>query len=67
MILFLGTYGEVYATENFVTFIDAMLQFVIFGTTKKRELELPSRLQRIVIDPYKYKELRHSLPENQGE
>lgn len=56
-----------YATENFVTYIDAILQFMTFVTSKKRGLELPTRLQRIVIDPIKYKELRQSLLENQGE
>lgn len=60
-------YGEIYATENLVTFIDAILQFVIFGTFKKRVLELPSRLHRVVIDPHKYKELKQSLSKDQSE
>lgn len=63
----IGTYGEIYATENLVTFIDAILQFVIFGTFKKRVLELPSRLHRVVIDPHKYKELKQSLSKDQSE
>lgn len=50
---------------NFVSFMDTMLQFGILGI-KTRELYLPTRLQRVVIDPLKQKKMSDSLSEGQS-
>lgn len=50
---------------NFVSFMDTMLQFEILGI-KTRELYLPTRLQRIVIDPLKQKKVIESLTEGES-
>lgn len=50
---------------NFVSFMDTMLQFGILGI-KTRELYLPTRLQRVVIDPLKHKKMSDSLTEEQS-
>lgn len=40
-----------------------MLQFSILGL-KVKELYLPTRMQRVIIDPVKHLEFIESLPEN---
>lgn len=42
-----------------------MLQFSILSI-KTRELFLPTRLQRVVIDPAKQKQIADALPEGSG-
>lgn len=58
-----GTSGQLEWTGNWVTFIDTMLQFSILGL-KVKELYLPTRMQRVIIDPVKHLELIESLEEN---
>jgi len=43
--------------------MDTMLQFSILGL-KVKELYLPTRMQRVIIDPAKHLEFIQSLPEN---
>lgn len=47
--LFLGVSGKLAWADNYVSFIDTMLQFSILGINS-RELYLPTRLQRVTID-----------------
>jgi len=43
-----------------------MLQFSILGL-KTKELYLPTRMQRVIIDPAKHLEYIETLPENSRE
>jgi len=43
--------------------MDTMLKFSILGL-KTKELYLPTRMQRVIIDPAKHLELIETLPEN---
>ncbi|XP_049874376.1 fatty acid synthase [Pectinophora gossypiella] len=45
-----GTAGELAWDDNWISFMDTMLQFGIIGVDT-RELYLPTRLQRALIDP----------------
>lgn len=45
-----GTVGELAWDDNWISFMDTMLQFGIIGVDT-RELYLPTRLQRALIDP----------------
>lgn len=45
-----GTRGELAWDDNWISFMDTMLQFGIIGVDT-RELYLPTRLQRALIDP----------------
>nr|AGR49310.1 fatty acid synthase [Agrotis ipsilon] len=45
-----GTCGELAWDDNWISFMDTMLQFGIIGVDT-RELYLPTRLQRALIDP----------------
>lgn len=45
-----GTQGQLAWDDNWISFMDTMLQFGIIGVDT-RELYLPTRLQRAVIDP----------------
>ncbi|XP_041987847.1 fatty acid synthase [Aricia agestis] len=45
-----GTVGRLAWNDNWVSFMDTMLQFCIIGVDT-RQLYLPTRLQRAVIDP----------------
>lgn len=60
---YLGISGQLEWTGNWVTFIDTMLQFSILGL-KVKELYLPTRMQRVIIDPVKHLEFIESLEEN---
>lgn len=46
----LGAVGELEWSENWVSFMDTMLQFSLIQKNA-RGLYLPTRLQRVVIDP----------------
>lgn len=45
-----GTVGSLAWEDNWISFIDTMLQFGIIGVST-RELYLPTRLQRVHVDP----------------
>ncbi|XP_022830419.1 fatty acid synthase [Spodoptera litura] len=45
-----GTAGQLAWDDNWISFMDTMLQFGIIGVDT-RELYLPTRLQRVLIDP----------------
>ncbi|KAM3957748.1 fatty acid synthase-like [Aphomia sociella] len=45
-----GTKGELEWNGNWISFMDTMLQFGLIGANT-RELYLPTRIQRVVIDP----------------
>ncbi|XP_066443807.1 fatty acid synthase isoform X2 [Eleutherodactylus coqui] len=45
-----GNKGKLLWTENWVTFLDTMLQMLVFGT-RGRNLRLPTRIQSVYIDP----------------
>jgi fatty acid synthase, animal type len=52
--------GELEWTENWTSFMDTMLQFSIMGKDL-RELYLPTRIEKVVLNPHKHlKELEHS-------
>lgn len=61
--LFLANSGKLEWIGNWISFIDTMLQFSILGL-KVKELYLPTRMQRVIIDPAKHLECIESLPEN---
>lgn len=55
--------GRLQWEENWVSFIDTMLQFSILGKDL-RELYLPTRIERAVFNPEKHFELLESLKQN---
>jgi len=59
----LGVSGKLDWSGNWITFMDTMLQFSILGL-KVKELYLPTRMQKIIIDPAKHLEFVQSLPKN---
>lgn len=63
---YLGTSGKLEWIGNWISFIDTMLQFSILGL-KVKELYLPTRMQRVIIDPAKHLEFIESLEENSRE
>lgn len=50
-----GSHGELKWDSNWISFIDTMLQFCILGQNT-RELYLPTRLQRALINPIEHLE-----------
>uniref|UniRef100_A0A8D8PNC5 Fatty acid synthase n=1 Tax=Cacopsylla melanoneura TaxID=428564 RepID=A0A8D8PNC5_9HEMI len=56
-----GLIGQLDWTGNWISYIDTMLQFSILGMDT-RELYLPTRMQRVCIDPTKHAQLLESLP-----
>ncbi|XP_059470308.1 fatty acid synthase [Neocloeon triangulifer] len=50
-----GVTGQLAWAENWISFMDCMLQFSILGQNT-RELYLPTRLQRAFIDPAKHQQ-----------
>lgn len=54
--------GKLQWEENYVSFIDTMLQFSILGKDL-RELYLPTRIERAVFDPTKHQEIIETLKE----
>ncbi|KAG7154441.1 Fatty acid synthase-like [Homarus americanus] len=47
-----GTHGSLMWKENWVAFLDTMLQFSLVGS-KQRALMLPTRIRKITVDPSK--------------
>jgi len=47
---------------NWISYIDTMLQFSILGL-KTKELYLPTRLQKIIVDPVKHLKIAESSSE----
>ncbi|XP_012261752.1 fatty acid synthase [Athalia rosae] len=60
-----GVAGQLFWDNNWVSYIDTMLQFSILGKDT-RDLYLPTRLQRAVINPIMHKELTAALKEKEG-
>lgn len=55
--------GKLQWQDNWVSFIDTMLQFSILGKDL-RELYLPTRIERAVFNPLKHFEITETLNEN---
>jgi len=55
--------GKIEWIGNWIIFIDSMLQLDNLGL-KIKELNLPTRSQKIIIDPKKHLEFIQSLPKN---
>lgn len=51
-----GVSGKLEWIGNWISYIDTMLQFSILGLNT-RELYLPTRMQRVCIDPHKHKQV----------
>ncbi|XP_063979711.1 fatty acid synthase [Diachasmimorpha longicaudata] len=60
-----GITGELAWINNWVSFMDTMLQFNILGKDT-RDLYLPTRLQYAAIDPIGHLQVAASLGENEG-
>lgn len=60
-----GNAGELEWIGNWITFIDTMLQFSILGRNT-RELYLPTRMQRVLIDPRKHRQAVEAIQEGAG-
>ncbi|XP_046612929.1 fatty acid synthase [Neodiprion virginianus] len=60
-----GVSGKLLWDDNWVSYIDTMLQFSILGKDT-RDLYLPTRLQRAIINPSHHKELASKLSEKEG-
>lgn len=58
--------GKLQWEDNWVSFIDTMLQFSILGKDL-RELYLPTRIERAVFNPLKHLELTESLKQSEGD
>lgn len=60
-----GLCGKLKWENNWISFIDTMLQFSILGQNT-RELYLPTRLQRAVINPTEHLQFIKTLQEGDG-
>lgn len=60
-----GINGKLKWENNWISFIDTMLQFSILGQNT-RELYLPTRLQRAVINPKEHLQFIKGLPEGES-
>lgn len=60
-----GLNGELTWESNWISFIDTMLQFSILGQNT-RELYLPTRLQRALINPIEHLKFIEAIPEGEG-
>lgn len=49
----IGVQGKLEWNGNWISYIDTMLQFSILGL-KTKELYLPTRIQKIIVDPVKH-------------
>jgi len=58
-----GVRGKLEWNGNWISYIDTMLQFSILGL-KTKELYLPTRIQKVIIDPVKHLNIVESLPQN---
>lgn len=65
IVLVTGSCGELEWIGNWITFIDTMLQFSILGKNT-RELYLPTRMQRVLIDPRKHRQAVEAVQEGAG-
>jgi fatty acid synthase len=61
-----GVSGKLEWQGNWISFMDTMLQFSILGQNT-RELYLPTRLQRAIINTRKHKEIVEALSWGEGE
>lgn len=61
-----GVSGKLEWQGNWISFMDTMLQFSILGQNT-RELYLPTRLQRAIINTKKHKEIIEDLSWGEGE
>jgi len=61
----LGVSGKLQWQGNWISFMDTMLQFSILGQST-RELYLPTRLQRVIINTKKHKQIIEALSEGEG-
>lgn len=62
----LGVSGRLQWQGNWISFMDTMLQFSILGQGT-RELYLPTRLQRAIINTKKHKQIVEALSEGECE
>lgn len=60
--MFLVLNGMLKWNGNWISFIDTMLQFKLFGMLKKG-LFLPTRIQQIIIDPISHVRFIDCLPD----
>lgn len=60
-----GRNGKLKWDNNWISFVDTMLQFSILGQNT-RELYLPTRLQKAIINPKLHTQLITSLPEGEN-
>ncbi|CAG9862121.1 unnamed protein product [Phyllotreta striolata] len=60
-----GSAGKLRWDNNWISYIDTMLQFSILGQNT-RELYLPTRLQRAFINPKEHLQTIESLPEGES-
>lgn len=64
--IIVGNEGLLKWTDNWVVFLDNVLQFSILGSNK-RALYLPTRIQNLVIDPVAHMEfIAEVLKDNEG-
>lgn len=59
-----GSSGKLIWANEWISYMDTLLQFAILGKTV-RELYLPTRIQRIVIDPVGHKKMVDNLSEGE--
>lgn len=60
------TTGKLLWQDDWVSLIDTMLQFSDLGKHHSRDLYLPTRIDRIVLNPLKHQEIVHNLKQSQG-
>lgn len=60
-----GASGKLAWADDWISFVDTMLQFSILGRDT-RDLYLPTRLQQAIIDPVRHRQLVESLGEKEG-
>jgi hypothetical protein len=65
-VFVLGVSGKLQWQGNWISFMDTMLQFSILGQNT-RELYLPTRLQKAIINIKKHKQTVEALSEGEGE
>ncbi|XP_031618486.1 fatty acid synthase-like [Contarinia nasturtii] len=59
-----GTIGKLQWQNNWVTFIDAAMQFC--GLGKNRKMALPTRIERVIINPSKHFEMLERLKQHKA-
>jgi len=58
--LFSGTEGQLLWNDNWVSFLDTMLQMQIIAVAG-RELRLPTRIRSLRVDPLEHEKFVHTL------